>query len=252
MANTFDSGVPQKPLNGKAYGSIGHLPLSRVGPGDWHVHAGQARIACEKPRKGDRVVVTEKVDGSCVSVANVGGELIVLTRSGYRTSDVTYDHLKLFGHWVERNREPFAALLEPGERVVGEWLGMAAGTRYDPSHAGFAPFIAFDLFRDGKRVLTDEFRSRVEGAGLKIAHVIHDGPTGMSICDAMLALGENGFHGAIDPVEGAVWRVEREGKVDFLTKFVRLDKTDGKYFPNISGLDPIWHFGPRDVFGGNV
>ena len=37
MANAFDSGVPQKPLNGKAYGSIGHLPLSRVGPGDWHV-----------------------------------------------------------------------------------------------------------------------------------------------------------------------------------------------------------------------
>jgi hypothetical protein len=37
---------PAKPLNAKAYGSIGHLPMSRLGPGDWSVHEGQARILC--------------------------------------------------------------------------------------------------------------------------------------------------------------------------------------------------------------
>jgi hypothetical protein len=246
----FENIPPKKPLNGKAYGSIGHLPQSRVGPGDWHVHEGQARIFLERPRKGDRVIVSEKLDGCAVAVANVDGELIPLTRSGYRTSDVTFKHLQLFGHWVERNSAPFDRLLEPGERVCGEWLAMAHGTIYDPDHKGFAPFIAFDLFRDGKRVLADEFRNRVEAAGLKIAHVIHDGPNAVSIDAALDALGPAGFHGSIDPVEGAVWRVEREGRVDFLAKFVRHDKVDGKYFEQITGAPPRWIVSPALVFAG--
>ena len=46
------------------------------------------------------------------------------------------------------------------------------------------------------------------------------------------------LHG--EEVEGAVWRVEREGRVDFLAKYVRPDKIDGKYFPQISGQAEIW------------
>lgn len=32
-----------------------------------------------------------------------------------------------------------------------------------------------------------------------------------------------------DKIEGAVWRVERKGVVDFLAKYVRHGKVDGKY-----------------------
>jgi len=39
-----------KPLNQKAYGSIPHLPGSRLGPGDYSIGEGQARIATEKLR----------------------------------------------------------------------------------------------------------------------------------------------------------------------------------------------------------
>lgn len=39
-----------KPLGQKAYGSIPHLPGSRLGPGDHHCHEGQAKIATEKAR----------------------------------------------------------------------------------------------------------------------------------------------------------------------------------------------------------
>lgn len=76
-----------KPLGGKAYGSIGHLPQSRLGPGGWHVHEGQARICLEKPRKGDRVIVCEKLDGACMTVANIDGRIIGVPRSnaGRRT-----------------------------------------------------------------------------------------------------------------------------------------------------------------------
>jgi hypothetical protein len=238
----FSKVKPLKPLNGKAYGSIGHMPQSRVGPGDWHVHEGQARICCEKPRKGDRIIVTEKLDGACMSVANIDGQIVALSRAGYAASDALYEHLREFVPYVERNRDRFSALLSPGERVVGEWLAMAHGTIYDPYHDGFAPFIPFDIFRGNGRILRDEFVSSCDRVGLTTAHCVHDGVEPMSIEAAVEALGPRGFHGSTEAVEGAVWRVEREDRVDFLAKFVRKDKIDGAYLPNIAMRDPIWHW----------
>jgi hypothetical protein len=61
-------------------------------------------------------------------------------------------------------------------------------------------------------------------------------------------------HGAVDPVEGAIWRVERNvlinphkssdrtWKVDFLVKFVRPEKLDGIYLPELSGKEPVWNW----------
>lgn len=47
----------------KAYGSIPHLPGSRLGPGDHHVTEGQARICTERGRdRHDFITVTEKLD----------------------------------------------------------------------------------------------------------------------------------------------------------------------------------------------
>jgi ATP-dependent RNA circularization protein (DNA/RNA ligase family) len=229
----------EKPLKAKAYGSIGHLPNSRMGPADHHVHEGQAKICTEKARRGDRIIVTEKLDGSCMSVANVGGEIVPLTRSGYRASDVTYEHLRRFVPFVEQNYETFLALLCVGERICGEWIPMAHGTLYDPQDPRWSPFVAFDIFRDGKRVLFDEFCARTDRAGIRRAHVLHDYPTPICVDGALEKLGPLGHHGATEAVEGAVWRVERESRVDFLAKYVRPDKVDGKYFPDETRT-PIW------------
>lgn len=232
---------PLKPLGAKAYGSIGHLPQSRLGPGDWHVHEGQARICLEKPRKGDRVIVSEKLDGACMSVAKINGEIVPLTRAGYRAEDGSYEHLRAFAPYVAVRRAAFDALLNEGERVCGEWTAMAHGTLYDATAEQYAPFIAFDIFSNGKRILRDEFRDRC-APYLVIASAVYDGPGGCSIEGALALIGERGHHGAIDEVEGAVWRVEREGRVDFLAKYVRADKVDGKYLPNISGESAIWNW----------
>jgi hypothetical protein len=56
-----------------------------------------------------------------------------------------------------------------------------------------------------------------------------------------MALLEQSGHGAVDPVEGAIWRVERKGEVDFLTKYVRHDKEDGKYFPENNNGITTWN-----------
>src|SRR5690554_6471289 len=121
-----------KPLGHKAYGSIPHLPNSRLGPGDYSLNEGQARILTEKTRdRHDTVIVQEKLDGSNVAVANIDGQIVALTRAGYVATTSKFEQHHLFAHWVRERESLFAKLLKPGERLCGEWLAQAHGTRYD-------------------------------------------------------------------------------------------------------------------------
>jgi hypothetical protein len=226
---------PPKPLSGKAYGSIPHLPNSRIGPGDHHCHEGQWRICCEKVRdKHDRIIVTEKLDGACVSVANVDGNLVAMSRAGYKAEDALYDHLKMFGTWASENEAQFK-FLKAGQRIIGEWLAMAHGTVYRLA----CPFVAFDIIEGKQRIPHDEARHLFKANGIEAAAVVHDGAP-IAVDDALAILGEYGRHGAAEPIEGAVWRVERKGEFDFIAKYVRPDKQDGKYLPNVSNEPAIW------------
>ena len=231
---------PDKPLGHKSYGTIGHLPGSRQGRDDVGMTPGQARICCEKARdRHDRIIVQEKLDGTNVAVANVAGQLIPLIRAGYPAVSSHYEQHRLFAAWVFE-RLPLFDFLRPGERVAGEWLAQAHGTRYQLTHD---PFVVFDIMRSGhERAPFDEFVGRV-GERLVVPKLLHDGAP-FSIDNAMKLLGPHGFHGAVDPVEGAVWRVERKCEVDFLAKYVRPDKVDGCYLPEISGQPPVWNWRP--------
>ena len=102
-----------KPLGHKNYGSIAHLPKSRMGPGDHKCDEGQERIACQKARdKHDRIIVQEKLDGSNVGVARLDDILYPLTRAGYVANTSPYKMHHIFHNWVfenmERTREIFA------------------------------------------------------------------------------------------------------------------------------------------------
>lgn len=232
-----------KPLGQKAYGHIAHLPGSRMGPGDHKCHEGQARIATERARdRHDAIWVQEKLDGSCVSVARVGGELIPLSRAGYRAVTSPYFQHILWDGWVRDNYARFDALLDEGERVVGEWLAQAHGTRYDLSERD--PFVAFDIMRGGDRLPYLEADLRL-ARWFRTPPLLVQGPA--SIETAMEHLGTFGKYGALDPVEGAVWRVERKGRVDFLAKYVRPDKVDGCYLDSVTGQDPVWNWQPGEV-----
>lgn len=225
-----------KPLNGKAYGSIPHLPGSRMGPADHHCHDGQRVIACEKARdRHDRIIVTEKLDGSCVSIARINQQIVPLIRAGYTADSSPYEHLRQFGDWVQNNVPAFDDLND-GERIVGEWLGLAHGTIYELTHG---PFVAFDLISNGKRLPHDAARELFGRMDLPSAHVVHDGGP-VSVAEILGRLGQHGFHGATEEIEGAVWRVERRGQFDFIAKYVRPSKVDGKYLPNIANADPVW------------
>lgn len=223
-----DTVAPIKPLGMKAYGHIPHLPGSRMGPGDHHCHEGQARILTERTRdRHDVVVVQEKLDGSCVAVAKIGGEIVPLIRAGYPAASSRWEQHHLFHDWAMFMRRHFDVLLDEGERVVGEWLAMAHGTRYDLGDS--RPFVAFDIMRGQRRVTAAEVAERVWLAELDCVQTIHTGGA-YPVADALRALSFGGHHGALDPVEGAVWRLERKGEVVMLAKYVRPDKVDGFYF----------------------
>jgi len=246
--------MSRKPLGHKNYGSIPHLPNSRMGPADKSCHDGQARIATKEPRdSNDDILVQEKLDGSNVGIAKNKGQIIPLSRSGYRAETSPYEQHHAFADWVFQpsNRQKFDKLLKEGERLAGEWLMQAHGTRYSLDHD---PFVAFDLMVQHDRVPYDELAARVDPFDIVLPKLIHRGPP-ISVREVMKLLGDHGFHGALDPVEGAVWRVERDkatGKkgekirvVDFLVKFVRPDKEDGIYLPEISGKNPVFNWNPN-------
>lgn len=67
----------------------------------------------------------------------------------------------------------------------------------------------------------------------------------MTVEAALAILNEDrSVHGSQESIEGAVWRVERDGEVDFLAKYLRPDKVDGCYLPEMSGKEPIWNWRP--------
>jgi hypothetical protein len=235
-----------KPLGAKAYHSIPHLPGSRVGPGDHTVTEGQARICTERPRdRHDVVVLQHKLDGSCVSAALVGGQLLALGRAGHLAQSSPYRQHQLFAHWVRLNEGRFRAVLEEGERLCGEWLAQAHGTRMRLPHE---PFVAFDLIRGVENAIRrapyEEFHARIAAGDFVEPALLSYGPP-VPLAPALELLDESApAHGCLDPPEGVVYRVERRGKVEYLCKFVRAAKVDGRYLPEHNGGEAIWHWEP--------
>ena len=243
--------MTKKPLGYKNYGSIPHLPNSRLGPGDHQIHEGQARICTVKKRdKHDEIIVQEKLDGSNVGVALVSGEILSLGRAGYLAQSSRFEQHQLFAMWVRKHEARFREVLKEGERVVGEWLAQAHGIRYNLRHE---PFVAFDIMTKTIRLPYDSFIGRVAKGDFAIPNLVHRGDS-ISVGNAILLLGGYGSHGAVEPAEGLVYRVERdkmttpraprERRVDFLAKYVRASKIDGCYLSSVSGKPDVWNWRP--------
>lgn len=181
-----------------------------------------------------------------MAVARIDNEIVALNRAGYLASSSPREQHQLFAHWVSRNSNRFLDVLEDGEWLVGEWLAQAHGTRY--ALVG-EPFVAFDIFVGGERALYSATFDRCVGL-LDTARTWVSGESiGVEQAYRFVNMSPNdGFYGrksAIEPVEGVVYRVEREGKVDVLAKWVKPDKIDGKYLPEVSGKPAVWNWRPE-------
>lgn len=219
----------------RLFPKIGHLPGSRTGSGDRHVGRSLAARLTERSEPGDRVVVQEKLDGSCVVVCRQHGALVAMGREGRPAAESLNEGRRQFAAWVAEHAEQFEALLE-GERAACEWLPIAHGTRYSLPHE---PLVLLDLFTaTGERLGLNAVTHWAERAGLPQPAVLHDGEA-LSIHIALERLGTHGRHGAVDPAEGVIYRLERGGHVTAMAKWVRHDKVDGLYLADHTGLDPV-------------
>lgn len=240
-----------KPLGGDLYGSIPHLPGSRVGPGDHTITPQQADLFLVDTRsKTRRVIVQEKLDGSCCGVARIGDQIIPLGRKGYPAITSPYEQHRLFHDWAMERVEDFLCILEDGERIIGEWLAQAHGTRYDLG--GFDPWVAFDIMRGTTRLPYRAFGERVHNR-CDFAQCFATDGEALPIETALQILGDRGYYGA-DRAEGLVYRLEdvekrapKDGprRVVMLAKYVRPDKIDGCHLPEITGGEPVWNWRPE-------
>lgn len=229
-----------KPTGKKNYGSIPHLLGSKKDQTDKYITEGQHNICTLKVRdKHDTIIVQEKYDGSNVGIAKVNGQIFPLTRSGYKAATSPYKQHHVFSDWVYKNISLFDTILCEGERLCGEWMYQAHGLKY--KYTG-SPFVAFDLFTAiNERSLFTEFYERLEcyQDNIHIAKTIWQGSASCGIAQAFGLMRIDHPVKCLEKPEGAVWRVERKGKVDFLAKFVRPDHVPGKYIPGLKGTETI-------------
>lgn len=231
---------PEKPLGHRSYGSIPHLIGSNRGPADKGVNEGQHRICTENARSGDVIIVQEKLDGTNVSIAKIDGQIVPLIRAGYRAESSHHEQHHLFADWVNERQGSFDYLLRDGERLCGEWLAQAHGTRYCISQV--TPFVAFDIMRCHERIGHHAFLERTkwcQDSGLfDVPPLIHWGGP-LPINKALEMLCQKGHYGATELCEGVVYRVENHLRFDFLAKYVRPEFTPGKYLDR-----EVWNWRP--------
>ncbi len=226
--------MDERPLGRRAYGSIPHLPGSERS-GDRLLPPTQARWLTERPPRDGDLTIEEKLDGSCVAVAHEDGRLHALGREGRLASSSANEARRLFAAWVDPARFEW---LQEGERVVGEWLALAHGTRYDLPHE---PFVAFDVMRGSARLPRAEWVDRARAAGLTLPFTVHRSAIGVD--EALARLG-NGGHGAVESPEGVVYRLERSTAPTLVAKVVRRGKVAGALLPENSGRPAIWNWRP--------
>jgi len=233
-----------KPLGRKNYGSIPHLSNSKLGKGDSFIHIGQEKILTEKLRdKNDVIFVTEKYDGSNVGVAKKDGKIYAITRSGYEAKTSPYKQHHLFNDWVVENESVFQIILNDGDRICGEWLAQSHSLKYKINNTD--PIVFFDLIdKNNNRLCMEEFLFRTtHQADLNVARIIFwGGAIGVDEIKERLFNGTKGFEVVNDLPEGMVYRVERNGKVDFLAKWVRGDFKAGKNIINKKEEELIWNY----------
>ena len=172
------------------------------------------------------------------------GIILPLSRAGYLANTSPYRQHLMFWNWVYENEERFRNVLNEGEQISGEWLAQAHGTRYELKHE---PFVVFDIFDENRKRYAWNIVLEKLSTNFVIPHCIqYNRGNPMSVDDAMLLLGKYGYHGALDEIEGAVWRIENKGKFDFMVKYVRPNKVDGIYL-EIMGDEIYWNWKEKVV-----
>ena len=228
------------------------LTRNRAAPGTDAPHALTAEYYAQRASAGLLITeasqISQQGQGYVWTAARtlraLGETVVALGREGRLAAHSLNEGRRLWAAWVAAHAERFLAVLQPGERLVGEWLALAHGTRYALGHE---PFVCFDLMRGAERLPWAGLTARVRPGGFVTAGLLHEGGP-LSVEAALARLGDAGLHGAREGAEGAVWRLERRerggARVELLAKYVRPGKRDGLLLPENSGREAVWNWRP--------
>lgn len=239
------------PIHG--YQPFPYLPESQRPAGGIELPPVDAAICTEQAQEGDLVLVLEKLDGVSVGIARKYGELSPINGIGNTlTERAKGAEYKLFFQWFRRNRRRFTWLGD-GERVMGEWLAQAHGTRYNLVGTGHAPLVVVDIAKSNHwRAPYSETVSRCADAGLECAEILYMGGA-VPVEDALARLSIDGLPvlGG-DTHEGVVYRVERRRGVrgnvgvETLAQYVRHEHRPHRYLPgfadNPATMPILWNW----------
>ena len=231
-----------KPLGRKIFGKIEHLSNSKLGTKDISAPLWKNKICTVKKRdQYDKIIVQEKLDGSCCGVTKLNNQIIPLTKRGYIAISSPFRFLHAFHYWVMYNTKRFESLLNEGETIIGEWMLKTHSTHYVLPHE---PFVAFNITKSVKTkndtiifkiphydfyILADKYNF-ITPSTVHIGDAI-DTSTAMEKLIAKNAL--HNIHGTQGTPEGLIYTVERLVKskeensynkhitiVDFVAKYV--------------------------------
>lgn len=244
MKPTTSGSSTSKELKGKIFGSIGHLPGSKTGPSDSTINEGEAEYFTKRlARKSDKIIVSEKMDGSCVGVYRKDyTTLVPLIRAGYKAEESHRDFLTDFADFCHVEMEDdLHKILDVGEWLVGEWCQQPHGTKYEFHKKNLIGerdyFYPFAIFKGDRYSTAYEYeyayvKDRVEGKLPMALEIAADGEP-VTINEAHIVLLTQATPYRLDPAEGAVWRWERDGKVMKRAKWVRSTYEAGKYWDGV-------------------
>lgn len=247
------------------FSSIYHLAGSKLGHKDKEHSIEQAKQFTEilregrmnnrKPKNEWELFVTEKLDGSNISIkfdehaipsaiSRAEHPLNNPTRRGY-ISHTQANKFILKHNIAWLIHEEFGDFVKD-KQFVFEWMGHTHGIYY---RTGASPLVLLAIkdIKDPKKVRymhTRKMRDAVDNllGFISLPELIYSGMEALSLNNAIVGLGEKGHYGAAkgDSAEGVVYALEKYNKADpdalfsphvERAKFVQANFIAGKYFP---------------------
>lgn len=111
-------------------------------------------------KKGEKITIQEKIDGSNTGIMNVDGKLVCYSRTQKLKDDD--GNFKQFIKFVKDNEENILKYLGNGEVIFGEWLGMAKITYNSKAKQGLIPrYYVFDIAKKIENIEDEEKINRI-------------------------------------------------------------------------------------------
>lgn len=148
----------------------------------------------------NQIQITEKIDGSNLTIFKKNNELYVATRNYiFKEDELEQMDFKGFKSWFEKHKEEIRSRLLEGRAICGEWLGMgkiAYGEIFDNKYLMFA-----------KAIINDDFeldKINYEIKNLEYAFEQKEDSTNFPSCIGVVPVVENNFknYPSIEDLDG--------------------------------------------------